>query len=614
MNKLFYTALSTLLISTNAFALSTINYTTQTRWGSEAYKVHSNFVEINANKSLKTDSVLLYTAWPIGTTFTTASPGVWSNGKLYKCIASYTKLNTTAPDSLPLYFSEVAGPSSGSGSTLASGIVVTPNEDIASITVQAALYELGSEKLNKDSDLLAIAALSTTTFGRSLLEASNATIAKAALELEAPLPTPSSNGMVLKGDKDRSFYWDTISIPTSSGIEAPTTNGIVTYNGGGVFGASLTAGTGANNIVQLNASSQLPAISGVNLTTLPSWVATDTELATAIATVETSTVPDGTISGDGLRWNGTAWVAGSFSINLNSLGDLQYQGANLVDDTATNGHTTKVWSADKVYDMVTTKQDTLISGSNLKTINGATLLGSGNISITGSGGGVLDTLSSPPYSDVACTNSGYYSGYVYHCVNGFFTQRTTASTYSNPSPAGSDNFNRADGSLGASWSSASNVITNLSIVSNRATSSGDWVVGAGRFISNTNDTSQAVLIGNTPSGTSSGNVCVRMNETSDGYCGRLADISGGNYTTVGISKEGSWLCDVSALSYSAASNHTIKITASGTNPVIVDFYVDGTKVTSTCQDTSSTLSTGNPGIKISADGSTRPTLDDWQAY
>ena len=38
---------------------------------------------------------------------------------------------------------------------------------------------------------------------------------------------------------------------------------------------------------------------------------------------------------------------------------------------------------------ITTKQDTLVSGTNIKTINGISLLGEGNISISGEGGGDL---------------------------------------------------------------------------------------------------------------------------------------------------------------------------------------------------------------------------------
>jgi hypothetical protein len=38
-------------------------------------------------------------------------------------------------------------------------------------------------------------------------------------------------------------------------------------------------------------------------------------------------------------------------------------------------------------EVVAEKQDTLISGTNIKTVNGESLLGAGNITISGGGGG-----------------------------------------------------------------------------------------------------------------------------------------------------------------------------------------------------------------------------------
>lgn len=46
---------------------------------------------------------------------------------------------------------------------------------------------------------------------------------------------------------------------------------------------------------------------------------------------------------------------------------------------------TELWA--KVKALVQTKQDTLVSGTNIKTVNNQSLLGSGNIAISGGGGG-----------------------------------------------------------------------------------------------------------------------------------------------------------------------------------------------------------------------------------
>lgn len=81
------------------------------------------------------------------------------------------------------------------------------------------------------------------------------------------------------------------------------------------------------------------------------------------------------------------------------------------------------------------KQDTLVSGTNIKTINSTSILGSGNIDITGGTGGYV-TLSAVPYSDVACTTGqyGYYGSTAYLCTGGFWTSKWTLTTHSNPTP------------------------------------------------------------------------------------------------------------------------------------------------------------------------------------
>lgn len=56
--------------------------------------------------------------------------------------------------------------------------------------------------------------------------------------------------------------------------------------------------------------------------------------------------------------------------------------------SALNGYATEGYVDEEVYDAVSGKQDTLVSGTNIKTINGETLLGSGNIEVAES----IDTV------------------------------------------------------------------------------------------------------------------------------------------------------------------------------------------------------------------------------
>ena len=71
---------------------------------------------------------------------------------------------------------------------------------------------------------------------------------------------------------------------------------------------------------------------------------------------------------------------------------------------------TGLWSKVKSYisNIVSNKQDTLVSGTNIKTINNTSLLGSGNISISGGGSDidVIDNLNSTSATDALSANQG----------------------------------------------------------------------------------------------------------------------------------------------------------------------------------------------------------------
>lgn len=76
-------------------------------------------------------------------------------------------------------------------------------------------------------------------------------------------------------------------------------------------------------------------------------------------------------------------------------------------DTATTY--TKTETDNAITAATSTKQDTLVSGTNIKTINGETLLGEGNITIQGGGGGgTVDTeitsVSTNPVTSAAIYN------------------------------------------------------------------------------------------------------------------------------------------------------------------------------------------------------------------
>lgn len=82
------------------------------------------------------------------------------------------------------------------GSTTAADIANVPAGNIVATDVQAALNELDNEKQPLDTDLTAIAALTTTAYGRSLLTQASASAARTTLEVVAA--TETTAGLVEK--------------------------------------------------------------------------------------------------------------------------------------------------------------------------------------------------------------------------------------------------------------------------------------------------------------------------------------------------------------------------------------------------------------------------------
>lgn len=62
---------------------------------------------------------------------------------------------------------------------------------------------------------------------------------------------------------------------------------------------------------------------------------------------------------------------------------------NAIADQTYTPTSTNAQSGKAVAEAINSKQDTLISGTNIKTINGNSILGNGNISIEGGSGGSI---------------------------------------------------------------------------------------------------------------------------------------------------------------------------------------------------------------------------------
>lgn len=86
---------------------------------------------------------------------------------------------------------------------------------------------------------------------------------------------------------------------------------------------------------------------------------------------------------------------------------LQFNIPTLVNQTITNGVTAYAPSENAVFNALALKQDTLVSGINIKTVGGTSLLGIGNIPV-----GTGDALVANPLSQFAATTSAQLAGLI----------------------------------------------------------------------------------------------------------------------------------------------------------------------------------------------------------
>lgn len=204
--------------------------------------------------------------------------------------------------------------------------------------------------------------------------------------------------------------------------------------------ASIAAGmcvdTDDGKLYYHNGTAVVEVGTGVGGTTYTAGTGIDITSGVISSTV-TGTLPSAT-EGQGVQKGATAWEA----VDLAPLAFTDNVSRNSttgvvsvpVTATATSGSAVPLTSGG-AYTALGGKQDTLVSGTNIKTINSTSILGSGNIDIAGGTGGYV-TLSAIPYSDVACTTGqyGYYGSTAYLCTGGFWTSKWTLTSHSNPTP------------------------------------------------------------------------------------------------------------------------------------------------------------------------------------
>lgn len=183
----------------------------------------------------------------------------------------------------------------------------------------------------------------------------------------------------------------------------------------------------------------------------------------------------------------------------------------------------------------------------------------------------------------------------------------------------SDSFAGANGTLLAThdshWSnlSASYVVSSCKLDgSNNVVPSTTFGQCGSIYSISTADTSQIVFNANT---TTSKGVVVRGNGTNY-YVFVIQTHSGGNWTACAINRGGTNLVTVGGKTFSDASNHTLKLVASGAGPVSLTGYVDGVSCATTSDAVSgSWILSGNPGFKAPGNGNIADTaMSAWQDH
>lgn len=146
-----------------------------------------------------------------------------------------------------------------------------------------------------------------------------------------------------------------------------------------------------------NSSSNIPFYATYNRTTYSEIADAVNQGRTVILPYGNYRIPLNTVTGSSWGfnyWEGekqkSIWVNDSDSWTI-GITSYQYV-SNLVTSLSSSNTNAQYPSAKCVYDNLVTKQDTLVSGINIKTINNQSLLGSGNIDIQGGGGGTPSNM------------------------------------------------------------------------------------------------------------------------------------------------------------------------------------------------------------------------------
>jgi hypothetical protein len=114
-------------------------------------------------------------------------------------------------------------------------------------------------------------------------------------------------------------------------------------------------------------------------------------------------------------------------VSLNATTPLSYNNGTNTFSISQSGASTNGFLSSTDWNTFNSKQDALVSGTNIKTINGSTVLGSGDLVVGGGGAGIH--VISKPYSGMGiCLNVTQASGNATYLIQVNYQQTTSQST------------------------------------------------------------------------------------------------------------------------------------------------------------------------------------------
>lgn len=283
--------------------------------------------------------------------------------------------------------------------------------------------ELDTQKFKMGTGVLAWSSLSYYTAGASTVTSVNGQTGAAVLDTD-----DIAEGIVNK------YFANSLArgaVSATGSLSYNSTTGVFSYT------QPTNVSTFTNDANYLDNADIGVSVQGYNANTVvdASYVHTDNNYTTAeksklagiAAGAEVNVNADWTaVTGDAVILNKPTLGTAAATASTDYATAAQGTKADSALQPASIGVTVQAYDTDLAAwagVATTAKQDTLVSGTNLKTINGSTLLGSGDLVISGGGGASALTISN---KTAAYTVVAGDLGTIINCTSGTFTVSLTA--------------------------------------------------------------------------------------------------------------------------------------------------------------------------------------------